>query len=343
MDDSQRGGAPSNLLSQCKRENINYIVPTAEVVVSTSSSGANTISSIDVEGQCDLNSICIVPSGISLHVTSSLNVGALIIRGSLEWTDDTQISSSTYICAGYIAVEGNGIWNMTISQHDRNAWIYLKDNGAVHSSLRSRAFGGVIGNFNDYPIINIRGRKLARTWSLLSQPLQSGDTTMTLLHNPDLMGWKVGDRIAVAPTKDRSEGSGAEFYIQSISSDGTTIGLSDISPDDFDAEFIPSTKEGIKPALKSAEVVNLSRSIVITGDDFNHIPCENNLPEVIPGEQTSSLGCRCASFRSQCTMGLHTSQMFGGESRIEYTRIEKCGQRGEEKDVIDCFSCYEKK
>ena len=292
-----------------------------------------TVTTSDIESQCDLTSICIIPEGVSLKVTSSFNVGAMVVRGRLEWTDMTQTSSELYVCAGYIAIEGNGQWNMTLKE--KNAWIYIKDNGAIHPMLRSRAFGSTVSDENENPIIDMNGRELIRTWSLLSKPLRVGDTTMKLLHRPDLMGWKVGDRIGIAPTKLRSGGMGAEFRIQSIDNDGT-ITLSDTIQDDFDAEFIPPIYPRGQAALKSAEVVNLDRSIVITGDDFSTIPCDNSLPEAIPGEQSSTLGCRCASYRTKCTMGLHTIQMHGGISRIQNTRIEKCGQRGKHRIISIC-------
>ncbi len=275
-------------------------------------------------------------------MTTNLNVGALIIRGSLEWNDSTlhvpatntntnstSTPSSSFLCSGYIAVENNGSWNMNVKLNSHTAWIYIKDNGATHPTLRTRAFGAYASNSNESPTIDIQGRELVRTWSLLSQPLQLGQTTMKLMHNPLLMKWNVGDRIGVATTRHRSQGTGATFTIQSIQNDGT-ITLSEPSPDTFDAEFIASPSSGLKakPALKSAEVVNLDRSIVITGDDFSHVPCQNSLPEVVTGEQTSSLGCKCASFRWTCTMGLHTAHMYYGVSKIQNTRIEKCGQRG---------------
>lgn len=96
------------------------------------------------------------------------------------------------------------------------------------------------------------------------------------------------------------------------------------------ASFTPKVPHGNTPALMSAEVVNLSRNIVITGDDFKHVPCDPNLPEAVAGEQTSVLGCRCSSFRNQCTIGLHTAIMSGGAAKIQNTRIERCGQRGVE-------------
>ena len=92
---------------------------------------------------------------------------------------------------------------------------------------------------------------------------------------------------------------------------------------------MPSHGSSGVPALRSAEVVNLSRNVVITGDDFVHVGCDPTLLEAVEGEQTSTMGCKCASFRSKCTVGMHTAMMNGGSARIQNTRIERCGQRGE--------------
>ena len=79
------------------------------------------------------------------------------------------------------------------------------------------------------------------------------------------------------------------------------------------------------PMLLSAEVVHLSRSIVITGDDFEQVPCDPSLQE----DDDESAGCTCTAYRSHCTMGLHTVLAgTGGSLQMSHTRIEKCGQRG---------------
>ena len=71
----------------------------------------------------------------------------------------------------------------------KDAFIYVKDNGAVHSNLRPRAFGSYASTDSDYPIIDISGRELVRTWSLLSNPIQRGDKRIMLMYNAHLMGW----------------------------------------------------------------------------------------------------------------------------------------------------------
>ena len=320
VDDSE-SNVPAQLIYQCKNKNVDSSQFEEVNVV-----GGGRVDVAHVKQFCTENSICIIPYGTTLEITDNLNVAALIVRGAVEWDDSTS-PENTFVCAGYVAVEGNGLWNMNLQS--KSAWIYIKDNGAYHPMLRTRSFGGAAMNEGDSPEVNIEGRKLERTWSLLAEPLSSGDTKMNLLHNPILMGWRVGDRIGIAPTEKRSSGFGEEFRIESISGDGS-ITLDKEVQNNFMAEFAPPLVEGGQPILKSAEVVNLDRNIVITGDDFRHIDCDASLSEAIPGEQTSVAGCRCSSFRSKCTMGLHTIHMHGGVARIQSTRVEKCGQRGEQ-------------
>jgi hypothetical protein len=145
---------------------------------------------------------------------------------------------------------------------------------------------------------------------------------------------RVGDRIGVSPTADLAKGSGEEFTIVGIDPNVGSLVLDKPALYNHGASFVPPYYDGGGdngvPALMSAEVVNLSRNVVITGDEFRHVGCDPSLSdEAVPGEETSVLGCRCSSFRSKCTVGLHTAMMNGGSASIQNTRIERCGQRGE--------------
>lgn len=318
--DDPNGRAPSNLLSKCKAAASHSTFH--EVVVTPS---PREIKANEVKVMCTETSICVIPEGTTIIMNDDLNVGAMIVRGALKW-DDITSTDGAFLCAGYIAVEGNGSWNMNVQSH--SAWIYIKDNGARHSKLKSRAFGSVAINEGDNPTVNIEGKKLDRTWSLLSKPLKEGDRSMNLMHEPISMGWTVGDRIAIAPTERLSNGYGEDFRIESINESDGTITLDNLVQGNFIATFAPPTLVGEEPMLMSAEVINLDRNIVITGDDFTHVDCDPDLPEAIPGEETSLDGCRCSSFRTKCTLGLHTIHMNAGIARIQDTRLEKCGQRG---------------
>ena len=160
------------------------------------------------------------------------------------------------------------------------------------------------------------------------------------------MGWQVGDRVGISSTAPSSAGTGQTFTITALDDSGevTVDGTGD---QDHRADFYPPTKQGeidssdpYAAAILSAEVVNLSRNIIITGDDYRHVPCDAGLPEAVSGEQTSTQGCRCATFRTKCTVGLHTAQMHAGSMSIQSVRVEKCGQRGIEVRM-HCEDCTE--
>jgi hypothetical protein len=320
--------APLQLLAACSTEQQSPSTGTVQVVPTTT--GDTVVSSFEVQAQCsDSTKTCIIEGDLTLQMKSSLKVHSLILRdgAKLLWTDE-HAEDHMWLCAGYVAVEVGGTFALQLD--DLHAWIYIMNNGAVHPSLRSRAFGAV-GSKHDsdmQPVIDIRGRNLLRTWSLLENPLVEGSTTLKVLHHPLDMGWQVDDRIAIAPTEKRAKGDAQEFVIVGIDEADGTIRLDRTSISQHDAKaFVNPAPDG-EAIFQSAEVINLSRNVVISGDDFEEVQCDQTLPEAIPGEQTSTQGCRCSSFRDSCTVGLHTIHMNGGTSRIENTRVEKCGQRG---------------
>jgi len=331
---------PDALVDTCSNS---VAVALSQVTVRASTNGF--VDSNLVSEQCGDHSICTIPFGTTFQVNSSINLGALIVRGVVEWNDSTQVDERAFLCAGFVAIEGHGKWEMDLQNKD--AFIYIKDNGATHDHLRSRAFGSVAMMDSDYPVIDINGHELKRTWSLLSEPLRHGDETVKLMHDPNLMGWRVGDRIGIAPTDKTSSGHGEAFTIIGIDKGGSLM-LDKRVQYVHEAKFAPAHTPGGNniPALMSAEVINLSRNIIITGDEFRHVPCDSSLPEAIPGEETSTQGCRCSSFRKACTLGLHTAAMHGGTARIQNTRVERCGQRGIEgkyclhfHKLHDCPTC----
>ena len=57
------------------------------------------------------------------------------------------------------------------------------------------------------------------------------------------------------------------------------------------ADIFQSTPGESVVKLQSARVINLSRNVIITGDDIETISCRDDLPEVVPGETT---------FREKC-------------------------------------------
>ena len=129
------GSLPPGLLSACA--NVGTIASVGEVTVQGNATGY--VDSAGVSSQCGSSSVCIVPLGTTFLVDDGINLGALIVRGNVEWSDATQTVDSSYLCAGYVAVEGHGKWEMDLQ--DKDGVIYVKDNGFEHGHLRSRAFG----------------------------------------------------------------------------------------------------------------------------------------------------------------------------------------------------------
>ena len=148
------------------------------------------------------DAICVVPAGLTLTLDASLNVGALIVRGAVRWDDATQTAPQQWLCAGYVAVEPGGLFNLTVLNAE--AFVYIKDNSAYHPQLATQtcAGGGADGADGPCPplgarafggvgtTIEVAGRPLRRTWSLLAKPAAVGSTSLSLLHDPQAMGWR---------------------------------------------------------------------------------------------------------------------------------------------------------
>jgi hypothetical protein len=122
-------------------------------------------------------------------------------------------------------MEDNGVFTMNVANN--KAFIYIKDNEARHVMAGYRALAGIhTPNISrtGFPKLEIAGRLLPRTWSLLARPVRINDTSIYLIHNVADMGWKVGDRIAIAPTVAGNNAQDAQsFWILAIS--GTRIDL----------------------------------------------------------------------------------------------------------------------
>ncbi len=118
----------------------------------------------------------------------------------------------------------------------------------------------------------------------------------------------------------------ANNTIKLLNKDGTSMG---VISSFFESKTL-FTGENMS-ALMQAEVINLSRDIIITGDDFEHVNCVNDVVNGRPSDAIQADHCSCWKNinRNKCTLGLHTVAMGPGSVlSLQYTRIEKCGQRG---------------
>lgn len=62
-------------------------------------------------------------------------------QGTIIWNDQTQSQAQQFLCGGFIVSEGDAVFNMTLLNRAKTAYIYIKDNGAIHQKEGARAFG----------------------------------------------------------------------------------------------------------------------------------------------------------------------------------------------------------
>ena len=312
---------PQQLQESCKNTQINY--NEYPVLYLKGNFDAYTF-----QNACGTTNLCVLSEGSSLIMNGNLNIAALKILGTIYWNETSQTQPIQWLCAGYVALEQNGAFKLSLSSSSYKAIVYIKNNGAMHPTLRTRVFGAY--NYDTSiagPTIDISGRPMVRTWSLLYKTVPIGSNKIQLIHNPVDMGWQVGDRIVIAPTTRLSSGYAESYYIKAINTvDNAIILGGNTTRQTFSSNVLHNgTSSSI--ALMSAEVINLSRNVLITGDDFTNDVCD---PALTLDDGVNSDGCACnpSINRTVCTVGLNTVMMGNGINKIQYSRIEKCGQRG---------------
>jgi hypothetical protein len=170
IKDSYSENLPLDLINACKSKPV--FQPSLQIKTITSTS----ITSAKVQELCSTDSLCVIDTDVVVTMNSNLNLAALIIKGKFEWNDQTQSSNDQWLCAGYIGVD-KGEFNMNLTKN--KGYIYIKNNNAKNDELSYRA----LGSYNKGKI-NIIGRTLNRTWSLLSKKIVRSVNSINLMHDP---------------------------------------------------------------------------------------------------------------------------------------------------------------
>jgi len=179
------------------------------------------------------------------------------------------------------------------------ATVYIKDpmkeKIAEHHSLGQRYFG-VYGKGR----ISVHGRPLESTWTELDRNHQAGSTKLYLKDDPTEMGWRVGDRIGVATT---TRGESTKHTITEVHKKMVKIDKP------LKSEHWGGFREieGYKFWM-AAEVVNLERSVVITGDSDRF-------------DNGGGFGWHGGAFMKE---PVYTGDV--GTFTVKHVRMEKCGQ-----------------
>lgn len=261
-----------------------------------------------VPARCHGNAQCIVPKGATWILDSSLDVDELIVEGKLLW-DVNKPDLELRACQ--IMVEAGATFQVgsKLAPMNKKATIYIKkcagqDFGMSGAGERFLAGRGTAR-------IEIHGRPLTRTFTLLAKTARAGDTRLILKHSAKDMGWQVGDKIGVVTTGN-VEGNLAGYdpppkdgstrhTISSI--DGNTIM---VQPSLMAVHLGGFTNVAGSDYEMAAEVVNMERSVLITGDHSDFF---------------------------ETGQGFHTMIMpSAGEAPsygimdVRYARLEYCGQ-----------------
>lgn len=170
IKDSYSDKLPADLINTCKNK------PTIQSSLQIKTITTSPITSAKVQESCNTNTICVIETGVVVTMSSNLNLAALIIKGSLNWNDQTQVSNDQWLCAGYVAVD-KGELNMKLTK--KKGYIYIKNNNVKSDEISYRA----LGSYNKGKI-NIIGRTLSRTWSLLAKKIDTRVSSISLMHDP---------------------------------------------------------------------------------------------------------------------------------------------------------------
>jgi hypothetical protein len=133
---------------------------------------------------------------------------------------------------------------------------------------------------------------MARTWATTGSGAAAGEASIAV---DDLagLGWTVGDHVAVT----FSGSNGHTSTIAAFDTEGGRLTLDEPFPHAVDGGFVTYGAVEFKVPV---EVMNLQRSILVTGDTDGFFDGKKE--------------------------GLHM-MMFGGTMVVDHTRVEYCGQR----------------
>ena len=96
IKDSYSAPLPQDLVATCKNQ--------PQTTTSTVKSITTSVLSSSLQAFCGTDSICTIPTGLTVTMNSNLNVAALVLNGTLVWNDVSQSLNDQWLCAGYIAV-----------------------------------------------------------------------------------------------------------------------------------------------------------------------------------------------------------------------------------------------
>lgn len=275
-------------------------------------------------GAVGSNDIVVVPPGATLVLDADAALGGLVVQGSLQVQDGTDIE----LASDWVAVVGGGQFvvgteeephtsdfTLTLTGDDPTQDVNISEilmmsgqmmmPGMDEMVLQNQdAFLMVMGEGSR---LDLHGADAAKTsWTQLDGTAEAGATSFTLA---DPSGWEVGDTIAIAST-DFDMNQAEELTVTGVSDDGRTITFE--PPLEYmhygSVDQYNDPDGDVHQLDMRAEVALLNRNIKIQGD----VEYDEDLPLSEQDDQ----------------FGGHTMVMNGGEMYVSGTEFAYMGQAG---------------
>ena len=261
-------------------------------------------------------------NGETLIIDADVDCQYLNVEGAVVW--DTTVDGITLRAAGIIIV-ANGSFtlgtqespmlleatvvikslNETVSvaaATDDDNVVYATDFDSVKVTAGSRPFVAYSLDGVSRPSIEIAGRPVVRTWTMLAKSVSAGESTLWLEHNPEALGWRVGDRVSIATSGSDSTVRVIQCLLNSTFA-GAGGGLNLTEPVEYDYLGNLNAYYANRTIRMAVEVSLMSRSITITGTEFDF-------------DKSIATGA----------IGMHMMVAFQGLLKISYARVDTCGQ-----------------
>lgn len=303
---------------------------------------------------------CLVDETDNVKLDRDATVRSLIVKGTLVVQPPKQ-KGLTLTTAFVLATGPIARLNLTADAGGRSIKVNLKRDVDAYPDVPAEV-DGLLGGGRFFAghhgaRVAVEGAPLARTWTLLGKDVSAGDSTFYVVH--DVSDWSKGDIVALSPSDEqfsllggdefKSRFGGQTFKLSQAPRRATGAGYAGLWRVDVKDGVTPSPSPAYnkvpaylgRPALQvQAELIHLSRSITITGDDFSASykaipppPWKNPASGTngdwptpwSPFTQTGHAG-----------EGLHTIQIGsnqglsydGGWMKMLYVRVDTAGQRG---------------
>lgn len=272
-----------------------------------------------------------IPPGANYYLDRSVLIDTLTINGQLHC--DPALQTPVELKAQTIYV--NGIFQCGTQAQPVTGQVRII---LRHSNLNPQtSFGyrGMIVNAHGRMIFT--GAKKGTAWLKLSETALPGDnfihldlgldevSVMSALKSTPLfpnLSWKVGDEIAIASTSYNPH-EAEKFKITSIDRRTGRIGLSGVVQYRHlgETELYQTQYQGPVVLDQRAEVVNLTRSILITAEDYTQVVNDKT-------DLNSALAKRSLPILSQTQLGGHVMVHRQGFAAVDSVEFKHMGQAG---------------